>query len=118
MQSMFGIESNNCKAHEDKLTAQKWDKEQLQSLAHRFSRCIWFSVIPTTPEVAILECWYNRSRTSIKLENIEIVIGHGAKVIIKLCDHQKIVVDGATAQKAMNEIKRLLNDPELINGEA
>ncbi|HBI2243607.1 TPA: 2-oxo acid dehydrogenase subunit E2, partial [Listeria monocytogenes] len=27
-------------------------------------------------------------------------------------DHR--VIDGATAQKAMNNIKRLLNDPELL----
>ncbi|ELV3177618.1 2-oxo acid dehydrogenase subunit E2, partial [Campylobacter jejuni] len=48
-------------------------------------------------------------------ENDEIVIGRNMKLSLSF-DHR--IVDGATAQKAMNELKRLLNDPELLLMEA
>ncbi len=48
-------------------------------------------------------------------ENDEIVIGRNMKLSLSF-DHR--IVDGATAQKAMNELKRLLADPELLLMEA
>ena len=70
----------------------------------------WFTPVINYPEVAILGVG-TIVREPVINENDEIVIGRNLKLSLSF-DHR--IVDGGTAQKAMNELKRLLNDPELL----
>lgn len=70
----------------------------------------WFTPVINYPEVAILGVG-SIVREPVINENDEIVIGRNMKLSLSF-DHR--IVDGATAQKAMNELKRLLHDPELL----
>ena len=70
----------------------------------------WFTPVINYPEVAILGVG-TIVREPVINDNDEIVIGRNMKLSLSF-DHR--IVDGATAQKAMNELKRLLNDPELL----
>jgi pyruvate dehydrogenase E2 component (dihydrolipoamide acetyltransferase) len=69
----------------------------------------WFTPVINHPEVAILGI----GRISEKP-----IVRHGEIVVAQVLalslsfDHR--IIDGATAQYAMNHIKRLLNDPELL----
>ncbi|KMT61155.1 dihydrolipoamide acetyltransferase [Listeria fleischmannii 1991] len=73
----------------------------------------WFTPVINYPEVAILGVGRIAEKAIVK--DGEIV---AAPVLALSLSFDHRVIDGATAQKAMNNIKRLLNDPELLLMEA
>ena len=70
----------------------------------------WFTPVINYPEVAILGVGTIKQQPIVNDEG-ELAVGRVMKLSLSF-DHR--VVDGATAQKAMNNIKRLLADPELL----
>ncbi|HDA6143992.1 TPA: dihydrolipoyllysine-residue acetyltransferase [Enterococcus faecium] len=70
----------------------------------------WFTPVINYPEVAILGVGTIAQQPIVNAEG-EIVVGRVMKLALSF-DHR--IVDGATAQQAMNNIKRLLADPELL----
>lgn len=70
----------------------------------------WFTPIINYPEVAILGVGTIATEPVVTKDG-EIAVGRMMKLSLSF-DHR--IVDGATAQKAMNELKRLLADPELM----
>jgi len=73
----------------------------------------WFTPVINHPEVAILGI--GRIAEKPVVRNGEIV---AAPVLALSLSFDHRIVDGATAQHALNQIKRLLNDPELLLMEA
>lgn len=116
--SMFAIADEinalAAKAHEGKLTAGDMGQGTITISNIGSVGGGWFTPVINYPEVAILGVG-TIVREPVINENDEIVIGRNMKLSLSF-DHR--IVDGATAQKAMNEIKRLLNDPELLLMEA
>lgn len=97
-------------AHEGKL-----DREQMSGGTITISnigsaRGAFFTPIINYPEVAILGMGTIAQEPVVDEEG-NIVVGRVLKLSLSF-DHR--IVDGATAQKAMNELKRLLADPELL----
>ncbi|MFV0558529.1 MAG: dihydrolipoyllysine-residue acetyltransferase [Enterococcus sp.] len=70
----------------------------------------WFTPVINYPEVAILGVGTIGQQPIVNAEG-ELAVGRVMKLSLSF-DHR--IVDGATAQKAMNNIKRLLADPELM----
>ena len=70
----------------------------------------WFSPIINHPEVAILG-FGSIVQQPIVNEDGELAVGRVCKLSLSF-DHR--IVDGATAQRALNEVKRFLADPELL----
>ncbi|MET1950209.1 dihydrolipoyllysine-residue acetyltransferase [Enterococcus faecium] len=70
----------------------------------------WFTPVINYPGVAILGVGTIAQQPIVNAEG-EIVVGRVMKLSLSF-DHR--IVDGATAQQAMNNIKRLLADPELL----
>ncbi|UJF14977.1 dihydrolipoyllysine-residue acetyltransferase [Jeotgalibaca sp. MA1X17-3] len=70
----------------------------------------WFTPVINYPEVAILGVGTIKQQPVVNDEG-ELAVGRMMKLSLSF-DHR--IVDGATAQKAMNNIKRLLADPELL----
>ena len=102
------------KAHEGKLTATDMGQGTITISNIGSVGGGWFTPVINYPEVAILGVG-TIVREPVINENDEIVIGRNMKLSLSF-DHR--IVDGATAQKAMNELKRLLADPELLLMEA
>ncbi|MGM8211894.1 dihydrolipoamide acetyltransferase family protein [Virgibacillus sp. W0430] len=73
----------------------------------------WFTPVLNYPEAAILGI--GRIADKPVVRNGEIVVAPVLALSLSF-DHR--IVDGATAQLALNQIKRLLNDPQLIMMEA
>jgi pyruvate dehydrogenase E2 component (dihydrolipoamide acetyltransferase) len=73
----------------------------------------WFTPVINHPEVAILGI--GRIAEKAVVRDGEIVIAPVLALSLSF-DHR--MIDGATAQNALNHIKRLLNDPELLLMEA
>jgi len=73
----------------------------------------WFTPVINHPEVAILGVGRIAEKPIVK--DGEIV---AAPVLALSLSFDHRMIDGATAQNAMNHIKRLLNDPELLLMEA
>ncbi|MBM7647281.1 pyruvate dehydrogenase E2 component (dihydrolipoamide acetyltransferase) [Bacillus ectoiniformans] len=73
----------------------------------------WFTPVINHPEVAILGIGRISEKPVVK--NGEIV---AAPVLALSLSFDHRMIDGATAQNALNHIKRLLNDPELLLMEA
>lgn len=73
----------------------------------------WFTPVINYPEAAILGIGRIAEKPIVR--DGEIVIAPVLAVSLSF-DHR--IVDGATAQLALNQIKRLLNDPQLIMMEA
>ncbi|KIL44726.1 dihydrolipoamide acetyltransferase family protein [Jeotgalibacillus soli] len=73
----------------------------------------WFTPVINHPEVAILGIGRIAEKPVVK--NGEIV---AAPVLALSLSFDHRIIDGATAQNALNHIKRLLNDPELLLMEA
>lgn len=71
---------------------------------------MWFTPIINYPEVAILGIGRIEKQPIID-ENEELVVGNMMKLSLSF-DHR--LIDGMTAQLAMNELKRLLKDPERL----
>lgn len=70
----------------------------------------WFTPIINHPEVAILGVGTIATEPVVNAQG-ELAVGRMLKLSLSF-DHR--IVDGATAQKAVNELKRLLADPELL----
>ncbi|WP_010097942.1 dihydrolipoamide acetyltransferase family protein [Ornithinibacillus scapharcae] len=73
----------------------------------------WFTPVINYPEAAILGIGRIADKPIVR--DGEVVIAPVLAVSLSF-DHR--IVDGATAQMALNQIKRLLNDPQLIMMEA
>ena len=73
----------------------------------------WFTPVINHPEVAILGIGRIAEKPIVK--NGEII---AAPVLALSLSFDHRMIDGATAQNALNHIKRLLNDPELLLMEA
>ena len=73
----------------------------------------WFTPVINHPEVAILGI--GRIAEKPVVRDGEVVVAPVLAISLSF-DHR--LIDGATAQHAMNQIKRLLNDPQLIMMEA
>jgi pyruvate dehydrogenase E2 component (dihydrolipoamide acetyltransferase) len=73
----------------------------------------WFTPVINHPEVAILGI--GRISEKPVVRNGEVAIAPVLALSLSF-DHR--LIDGATAQQALNHIKRLLNDPQLIMMEA
>jgi pyruvate dehydrogenase E2 component (dihydrolipoamide acetyltransferase) len=73
----------------------------------------WFTPVINHPEVAILGI--GRIQDKPVVRDGEIVVAPVLALSLSF-DHR--MIDGATAQNALNHIKRLLNDPELLLMEA
>ncbi|OKL37259.1 dihydrolipoamide acetyltransferase family protein [Domibacillus mangrovi] len=73
----------------------------------------WFTPVINHPEVAILGIGRIAEKAIVK--NSEII---AAPVLALSLSFDHRMIDGATAQHALNHIKRLLNDPELLLMEA
>lgn len=69
----------------------------------------WFTPVINHPEVAILGI--GRIAEKAVVQNGEVVVAPVLALSLSF-DHR--MIDGATAQNALNHIKRLLNDPELL----
>lgn len=70
----------------------------------------WFTPIINHPEVAILGFGSIVQEPIVNAEG-ELAVGRMLKLSLSY-DHR--IVDGATAQKAMNEFKRLISNPDLL----
>ncbi|MFD1168414.1 dihydrolipoyllysine-residue acetyltransferase [Oceanobacillus caeni] len=73
----------------------------------------WFTPVINQPEVAILGIGRIAEKPVVK--NGEVAIAPVLALSLSF-DHR--IIDGATAQNALNQMKRLLNDPQLIMMEA
>ncbi|GAA3022817.1 dihydrolipoyllysine-residue acetyltransferase [Tetragenococcus solitarius] len=97
-------------AHEGKLSAQDMRDGSITISNIGSVGGTWFTPVINYPEVAILGVGTIKQEPIVNDEG-EIVVGRMMKLSLSF-DHR--IVDGATAQTAMNNIKRLLNDPELL----
>jgi len=97
-------------AHEGKLSAQDMRDGSITVSNIGSVGGTWFTPVINYPEVAILGVGTIKQEPIVSDEG-EIVVGRMMKLSLSF-DHR--LVDGATAQSAMNNIKRLLNDPELL----
>ena len=70
----------------------------------------WFTPVINYPEVAILGVGRIAKKAVVNADD-EIVVAPIMQLSLSF-DHR--IIDGATAQKAMNELKTLLADPELL----
>ena len=73
----------------------------------------WFTPVLNYPEAAILGIGRIADKPIVR--DGEVVVAPVLALSLSF-DHR--IVDGATAQMALNQIKRLLNDPQLIMMEA
>ena len=112
--SMFEIASDITelaeKAHAGKLTASEMGQGTVTISNIGSAGGKWFTPIINHPEVAILGFGSIVQQPIVNDEG-ELAVGRVIKLSLSY-DHR--VVDGATAQQAMNEIKRYLADPELL----
>ncbi|GMA47022.1 dihydrolipoamide acetyltransferase component of pyruvate dehydrogenase complex [Tetragenococcus muriaticus] len=97
-------------AHEGKLSGQDMRDGSVTVSNIGSVGGTWFTPVINYPEVAILGVGTIKQEPIVNDEG-EIVVGRMMKLSLSF-DHR--IVDGATAQTAMNNIKRLLNDPELL----
>ena len=104
------IVENAGKAIEGKLAAAEMRDGTVTISNIGSARGGWFTPVINYPEVAILGVG-TISQQPIVNEDGELAVGRVMKLSLSF-DHR--IVDGATAQNAMNNIKRLLADPELL----
>ena len=97
-------------AHEGKLAAEDMRNGTITISNIGSVGGAWFTPVINYPEVAILGVGTIAQQPVVNAEG-EIVVGRMMKLSLSF-DHR--IVDGATAQQAMNNIKRLLADPELL----
>lgn len=112
--SMFDIADKitelSGKAHEGKLTADDMGDGTVTISNIGSAGGKWFTPVINYPEVAILG-FGSIVQQPVVNEEGELAVGRVVKLSLSF-DHR--IVDGATAQHAMNEIKRYLADPELL----
>ena len=98
------------KAHEGKLKADEMKNGSITISNVGSVGGGWFTPVINHPEVAILGVGTISQQPIVNAEG-ELAVGRVMKLSLSY-DHRAI--DGATAQKALNNIKRLLADPELL----
>lgn len=112
--SMFEI----AKEISDNAEAAEENKLSPESMAHGCMtisnigsmRGGWFTPIINQPEVAILGMGTIATEPVVNSDG-EIVVGHNMKLSLTV-DHR--LIDGALATEALNYLKKLLEDPELL----
>lgn len=112
--SMFEI----AKEISDNAEAAEENKLSPDSMAHGcmtisnigLMRGGWFTPIINQPEVAILGMGTIATEPIVNADG-EIVVGHNMKLSLTV-DHR--LIDGALATEALNYLKKLLEDPELL----
>lgn len=97
-------------AHEGKLAASDMSGGSITISNIGSAGGKWFTPIINHPEVAILGFGSIVQEPIVNAEG-ELAVGRMLKLSLSY-DHR--IVDGATAQKAMNEFKRLISNPELL----
>lgn len=104
------INNNAAKAHEGKLAAadMRGGTITISNLGSAGGK--WFTPIINHPEVAILGFGSIVQEPVVTAEG-ELAVGRVLKLSLSY-DHR--IIDGATAQKAMNEFKRLISNPDLL----
>ncbi|MCC5888914.1 MAG: 2-oxo acid dehydrogenase subunit E2, partial [Alkalibacterium sp.] len=112
--SMFSIASEiselGAKAHEGKLKSSDMADGSISISNIGSVGGGWFTPIINHPEVAILGVGRIAKKAIVNDEGE--VVAAPMLALSLVFDHR--VIDGATGQKAMNELKRLLADPELL----
>ncbi|MGP6138792.1 dihydrolipoyllysine-residue acetyltransferase [Jeotgalibaca sp. A127] len=98
------------KAHDGKLKADEMKNGSITISNVGSVGGGWFTPVINHPEVAILGIGTIAQQPIVNAEG-ELAVGRVLKLSLSY-DHRAI--DGATAQKALNNIKRLLADPELL----
>ncbi|MYL32973.1 2-oxo acid dehydrogenase subunit E2 [Pontibacillus yanchengensis] len=115
--SIFGISSEinelAGKARDGKLTSEEMKGASCTITNIGSAGGQWFTPVINHPEVAILGIGRIAEKPVVK--DGEVVVAPVLALSLSF-DHR--LIDGATAQNAMNQIKRLLNDPQLIMMEA
>ncbi|RRK11601.1 2-oxo acid dehydrogenase subunit E2 [Lactiplantibacillus garii] len=104
------ITDNTQKAYDGKLKANEMSGASMTISNIGSIGGGWFTPVINQPEVAILGVGRIGKEPYVN-ENDEIVVGKMQKLSLSF-DHR--LIDGATAQKAMNLMKELLHDPELL----
>lgn len=104
------INNNAAKAHEGKLAAadMRGGTITISNLGSAGGK--WFTPIINHPEVAILG-FGSIVQEPVVTADGELAVGRVLKLSLSY-DHR--IIDGATAQKAMNEFKRLISNPDLL----
>ena len=114
MKSIFDIADEiselASKAHEGKLASEEMRGGSISISNIGSAKGKWFTPIINHPEVAILG-FGSIVQEPIVNEDGELAVGRVCKLSITF-DHR--VMDGATAQNALNEIKKYLANPELL----
>jgi len=112
--SMFDVASEiselGAKAHEGKLKSSDMADGSISISNIGSVGGGWFTPIINHPEVAILGVGRIAKKAIVNDEGD--VVAAPMLALSLVFDHR--VIDGATGQKAMNELKRLLADPELL----
>ncbi|UOQ43189.1 2-oxo acid dehydrogenase subunit E2 [Halobacillus salinarum] len=115
--SIFSISSEinelAVKARDGKLTSEEMKGASTTITNIGSAGGQWFTPVINHPEVAILGI--GRIAEKPMVRDGEVVVAPVLALSLSF-DHR--MIDGATAQHAMNHIKRLLNDPQLIMMEA
>ncbi|WP_332650493.1 dihydrolipoamide acetyltransferase family protein [Lysinibacillus sp. 54212] len=115
--SVFGISSEvnelAVKAREGKLTPNEMKGGSMSITNIGSAGGQWFTPVINHPEVAILGIGRISEKPIIK--NGEII---AAPVLALSLSFDHRMIDGATAQNALNHLKRLLSEPELLLMEA
>ena len=109
-QSADEINELAAKAHDGKLAAAEMKNGSITISNVGSVGGGWFTPVINHPEVAILGIGTIAQQPIVNAEG-ELAVGRVLKLSLSY-DHRAI--DGATAQKALNNIKRLLADPELL----
>ncbi|ELK44987.1 dihydrolipoamide acetyltransferase family protein [Halobacillus sp. ACCC02827] len=115
--SVFSISSEinelAVKARDGKLSAQEMKGASTTITNIGSAGGQWFTPVINHPEVAILGIGRIADKPIVR--DGEVVVAPVLAISLSF-DHR--IIDGATAQNAMNNVKRLLNDPQLIMMEA
>lgn len=104
------ITDNTQKAYDGKLKANEMSGASITISNIGSIGGGWFTPVINQPEVAILGVGRIGKEPYVN-DDGEIVVGKMQKLSLSF-DHR--LIDGATAQKAMNLLKQLLHDPELL----
>ncbi|GEK28443.1 2-oxo acid dehydrogenase subunit E2 [Furfurilactobacillus siliginis] len=104
------ITENTTKAQENKLSAAEMSGGSITISNVGSIGGGWFTPVINYPEVAILGVG-KIAKEPIVNEDGEIVVGNMLKLSLSY-DHR--LIDGATAQRALNELKQLLHDPDML----
>ncbi len=104
------ITENTQKAQDNKLSAAEMSGGSITISNVGSIGGGWFTPVINYPEVAILGVGKIAKEPYVN-DDGEIVVGNMLKLSLSY-DHR--LIDGATAQRALNELKQLLHDPDML----